>query len=113
MSEYCVYYRETGIGKNLSVGHFVPPADAKDAAKTLHVETVHLLLLLGIGCPDFTSVQDGDDYVCVIQRRLGWRVSLGFSQTREVSRPRVVAAFRIELLISTSKDRLSLMVEPR
>ena len=77
MSEYCVYYRETGIGKNLSVGHFVPPADAKDAAKTLHVETVHLLLLLGVGCPDFTSVQDGDDYVCVIQRRLGWSGQLG------------------------------------
>ena len=65
------------MGKNLSVGHFVPPADAKDAAKTLHVETVHLLLLLGIGCPDLTSVQDGDDYVCVIQRRLGWSGQLG------------------------------------
>ena len=42
-----------------------PPADAKDAAKTSGVETVDLLLLLGIGCPGFTPLREDADYVCV------------------------------------------------
>ena len=37
-------------------------------------------------------------------------VSLGFSQTRAVSRPSVVAAFPMRWLISASRDRLSLIV---
>ena len=38
-------------------------------------------------------------------------VSFLFSQTREVRRPRVVAALPMRLLISASRDRLLLMVD--
>ena len=34
LSEQCVHCGEAGTGKNLSIGHFVPPAGAKDAVKT-------------------------------------------------------------------------------
>ena len=40
-------------------------------------------------------------------------VSFGFSPTWEVRRPRVVAALLMCMLISASRDRLSLMVDPR
>ena len=49
LSEQCVEGGDGGMGKNLGVVHFVAPADAKDTAKTSHVETVQLLLLLRIG----------------------------------------------------------------
>ena len=45
-SKQHLHCEEASTGKNLSVGHFAPPADAKDAVKTLDVETVHLLLML-------------------------------------------------------------------
>jgi len=40
-------------------------------------------------------------------------VSLGLVHTRVVRCAKVVAAFPILLLISTSRERLSVMVEPR
>ena len=77
LSEQRVHCGEAGTGKNLSIGHFVPPSGAKDAAKTLLVETVHFLLLLGIGCPGFTSLQEGADYACVIHYYLNWSGQFG------------------------------------
>ena len=44
---------------------------------------------------------------------LVFTVSLGLVHTREVRRASVVAAFPILLSISVSKERLSVMVEPR
>ena len=40
-------------------------------------------------------------------------VNLGFSYTRVVSRPNIVAVLPMRWLISASSDRLSLIVEPR
>ena len=88
LSEQRVHCGEAGTGKNLSIAHFVPPSGAKDAAKTLLVETVHLLLLLGIGCPGFTSLQEGADYACIIHYYLNWSGQLGVPQTRVISCPR-------------------------
>ena len=34
LSEQRVHCEEAGTGKNLSIGHFVPPAGAKHAVKT-------------------------------------------------------------------------------
>ena len=105
MSEQRVIYGEAGTGKNLSVEHFVPPADAKDAAKTSHVETVLLLLLLGIG---FTSVQGDANYTSVAHCHLRCSGQLGVLPDASG----VVATLPMCLLISAFKDRLSLMVEP-
>ena len=113
LSEQRVYCGDAGTGKNLSIGHFFPPAGAKDAAKILHVETVHLLLLLGIGCPAFTSLQEGADYACVIHYFLGWNGQLGVLLDVSDQFSRVLATLSMGLLISASKDKLSLMVEPR
>ena len=88
LSEQRVHCGEAGTGKNLSIGHFVPLSGAKDAAKTLLVETVHLLLLLCIGCPGFTSLQEGADYACIIHYYLNWSGQLGVPQTRVISCPR-------------------------
>ena len=49
---------ESSTGSNMEVVHFVIPTDAKDVVKTLHVEIIQLLLLLGIGCPGFTPAQE-------------------------------------------------------
>ena len=49
LPEQRVHCKEAGAGKNPSVGHFVPPADAKDAAKASEVETVHHIRSSG-GC---------------------------------------------------------------
>ena len=71
LSEQRLHCGEAGLGKYLNVGHLVPSVDAKDAAKTLRVETVHLLLLLGIGCPAFTPIQEGADYAYVVHCHFG------------------------------------------
>ena len=44
---------------------------------------------------------------------LVFTVSLAFPETQVVSLARVDAAFPMNLLISTSKDRLSLIMDPR
>ena len=77
------------------------------------METVHLLLLLGIGCPAFTSLQEGADYACVIHYFLGWNGQLGVLLDVSDQFSRVLATLSMGLLISASKDKLSLMVEPR
>ena len=85
-----------------------PAADAKDAAKTLHVETVQLLLLLGIGCPGFTPVQEDATYTCVVHSHLRRSGQLGVLPDAS----EVVATMPMRLLISASKEKLSLIVEP-
>ena len=77
LSEQHIRGGEAGMGKNLGVRHFVAPADAKDAAKTSHVENAQLLLLLGIGSPGFSPVQEGADYVGIVHCNLGWSGWLG------------------------------------
>ena len=58
LSEQCVHGGEASTGTNLEVGHFATPTDAKDVVRTLHVEIIQLLLLLGNGCPGFTPAQE-------------------------------------------------------
>ena len=58
-------------------------------------------------------------YSCVLMTQalytaiMIFAVSLGLVHTRVVRCAKVVAAFPILLLISTSRERLSVMVEPR
>ena len=64
-------------GKDQGVGHFITPADAKDPAKASHVETVQLLLMLGLGCPSFAPImlQEGANDAGVVHcnlRKLEW-----------------------------------------
>ncbi|KAL6457667.1 hypothetical protein MHYP_G00346300 [Metynnis hypsauchen] len=100
LSEHCttsalsVHGGETSTGKNLGVGHFVVPADAKDAAKTSHVEAVQLLLLLGMGYPGFAPVQDyaGVELMTVFQL-LHWNGSLKAMRERQCSRQEVLAHY--------------------
>ena len=73
LSEQHIRGGEAGMG----IRHFVAPADAKDAAKTSHVENAQLLLLLGIGSPGFSPVQEGADYVGIVHCNIGWSGWLG------------------------------------
>jgi len=58
LSEQYVHGGEARTGTNTEVGHFAAPTDAKDVVRTLHVEIIQLLLLLGNGCPGFTPTQE-------------------------------------------------------
>ena len=63
--------------------------------------------------PGLASVKQGAENAGPVDGHLGLDVSLLFSQGLFVSLANVVAARPIRLLISASKDRLSVTVEPR
>ena len=67
-------------------------------------------ILLGVGCRSFAAVQKRIEDESVVHCDLE---SLGFSEMRVVRQASLVAAFPIRLLSSTSRDRLSVMVDPR
>lgn len=69
-----------------------------------HVETVQFLLLLGRGCPGLTPYRKVLTMQVLHTATFTGMVSLGFSQGRVVSHPRVVAVLPMSLLISGSKD---------
>ena len=80
------------------------------------MEAVQFALLFGVRCPRFAAVEESADYVGVVHCPLGWGCQLWIlpdAVRRVVRRPRVVAVLPMCLLISASRDRLSLMVDPR
>ena len=100
LSEQRVHGGEADTGKNLGVGHFVVPADAKDATETLHVVTVQLLLLL----PGFTPVQEGADYADFVHCHLGLSGQLGFLP--DVSGSQKPIQFRTSAIAGVARARL-------
>ena len=60
-------------------GTYITPADAEDAAKASHVETVQRLLLLCVGCPSFAPImiQEGANDAGVLHCNLFWNGKLG------------------------------------
>ena len=77
LSEQRVHGGEASTGKNLGVRHILAQADAKDAAKAFHLESVQLLLLLGVGCPVFSPLKEGTDYAGAVHFHFGWSGQLG------------------------------------
>ena len=69
--------------------------------------------LPGISGPRLAAVQQCADNTGVLHSHLGRDRHLGFVYTLVVRRARVVAAFPIHFSISLSRERLSVMVDPR
>lgn len=112
LSKQRVHGGETSTYKDRGVGYFVAPLYAKDLAKAVQVKAVqpsfsvyvvHVLL-------PYSRVLTMQTLYTAIMVEVD---SLLFPQTRVVSRPRVVAVLPMCLLILASRDRLSLMVDPR
>ena len=91
----------------------VVPLHVKDAPQAAHKEGVKPFPLSVVQSPGLASVQQGDENAGPVDCLHGLDVSLLFSQALFVSLANVVAARPIRLLISASKDRLSVTVEPR
>lgn len=72
MSKQRVHGGEANTHKDLGVRYLLAPADAKDEAKALPVETVQLPLLLSRGCPSFTPIQEGANKAGIVHCNLGW-----------------------------------------
>ena len=76
-------------------------------------KALNVFFLSAVQSPGLASVQQGAENAGPVDGHLGLDVSLLFSQALFVSLANVVAARPIRLLISASKDRLSVTVEPR
>ena len=48
------------------VRYFVLPYDAQHPLEAAEVDAVQFLLLTCIGCPCFTAVEKGSEYVCLV-----------------------------------------------
>ena len=76
-------------------------------------KALNVFFLSAVQSPGLASVKQGAENAGPVDGHLGLDVSLLFSQGLFVSLANVVAARPIRLLISASKDRLSVTVEPR
>ena len=108
LSEQGEHARKVSSGQDLGVGRSVLPGYAKDTADASQVEGTVSFLVSGICGPRLAAVHQFADNTGIVHDHLGLTVSLGFVHTREVRR-----AFAILLSISVSKEKLSVMVEPR
>ena len=107
LSEQGEHARKVSSGQDLGVGHSVLPGYTKDTVDASQVEGIESFLLSGIRGPRLAAVHQCADNTGIVHDRLGlhWQF--------EVRRASVVAAFPILLSISVSKERLSVMMEPR
>ena len=77
------------------------------------VECVKPSLLPGICSPCLAAIQQCADNTGTVDRYFVFTDSLGIVHNRAMRRARGEAAFPILLSISASKERLSVVVEPR
>ena len=122
LSELGEHACKVGSGQNLGVGHSALPGYAQDTVDASQVEGVELFCLFVFvfffSCLAYV-VHVSLPHIGVLTTQalcniiLVFTVSLGLVHTREVRRASVVAAFPVLLSISVSKERLSVMVEPR
>ena len=68
---------------------------------------------MGIHGPCLTAIEQGAEDAGIVHSHLHLHSQLGFVHTLDVRQASVVAAFPILLLISGSRERLSVMVDPR
>ena len=99
--------------RDIIVGYFVLSGYVQDTADASQVECVKPSLLPGICSPCLAAIQQRAGNTGIADRHLCLHRELGACHTRAVRRARVEAAFPILLSISASKERLSVMVEPR
>ena len=109
---------KVGSGQDVGVGHSVLPRYAKDTADASQVEGIESFLLSGICGPCLAIVHQCADDTGIVHCYLGLLCQFGVGRlgsvhTREFRRASVVAAFPILLSISVSKERLSVVVEPK
>ena len=113
LSKQSEHSGKTSTGQDISVGYFILPAYSQDTADDSQVECVEPSLLSGICSPRLAAKQQCADNTGIVDCHLCLHGQFGLVHTRAVRRARVEAAFPILLLISASKERLSVMVEPR
>ena len=113
LSKQSVHTGKTSTRQDIRVGYFVQLGYAQDTADASQVECVEPTLLPGICSPCLAAIQQCADNTGNVDRHICLLRHQGLVHTRAVRRARVEAAFPILLLVSASKERLSVMVEPR
>ena len=114
LSNLSVHSGKTSTRQYISVGYFILLGYSQDTADASQVECVEPSLLLGIYVFHVSLPYNNVLITQALQTAsFDFTDSLGLVHTRALRRARVEAAFPILLLISASKERLSVMVEPR
>ena len=108
-----VHSGKTSTIRDISVGYFILNGYSQDTADASQVEWAEPSLLPGICRPRLAAIQHCADNTALLTANFVFTNSLGLVHTRAVRRARVEAAFPILVLMAASKERLSVMVEPR